>query len=60
MEQNPAHIKNLLTLDLLVDILKERGIMTEKELKERLSNTVKLSSMDSELKELVLEEIKHH
>ena len=33
--------------------------MTDKELKERLTNTVKLSSMENDLKEKVLEEIKH-
>jgi hypothetical protein len=33
--------------------------MTDKELKERLTNTVKLSSMENDLKEKVIEEIKH-
>ncbi|MCR8853110.1 hypothetical protein MKY88_15705 [Lysinibacillus sp. FSL R7-0073] len=59
MDANAAEIKNIMTLDLLVQILKERGILTDKELKERLSNTVKLSSMDADLKEKVIEEIEH-
>ncbi|MGE7129473.1 hypothetical protein [Lysinibacillus xylanilyticus] len=59
MDTKAADIKNLMTLDLLVQILEERGIMTDRELKERLSNNVKLSSMDADLKEKVIEEIKH-
>lgn len=59
MDTKAAEIKNIMTLNLLVQILKERGIMTDKELKERLSNTVKLSSMDADLKEKVIEEIEH-
>ncbi|ACA41177.1 hypothetical protein ACE1MS_15000 [Lysinibacillus sp. fkY74-1] len=59
MDAKAAEIKNIMTLNLLVQILKERGIMTDKELKERLSNTVKLSSMDADLKEKVIEEIEH-
>ncbi|MCS1391942.1 MULTISPECIES: hypothetical protein [Lysinibacillus] len=59
MDSKAADIKNILTLNLLVQILEERGIMTDKELKERLTNTVKLSSMENDLKEKVLEEIKH-
>lgn len=59
MASRAADIKNILTLNLLVQILEERGIMTDKELKERLTNTVKLSSMENDLKEKVLEEIKH-
>ncbi|AUS87529.1 hypothetical protein AB0Y38_00670 [Lysinibacillus capsici] len=59
MASKAADIKNILTLNLLVQILEERGIMTDKELKERLTNTVKLSSMENDLKEKVLEEIKH-
>lgn len=59
MASKSADIKNILTLNLLVQILEERGIMTDKELKERLTNTVKLSSMENDLKEKVLEEIKH-
>ncbi|MBD8522057.1 hypothetical protein [Lysinibacillus fusiformis] len=54
MNANAAEIKNIMTLDLLVQILKERGILTDKELKERLSNTVKLSSMDADLKKKLL------
>ncbi|UZM98399.1 hypothetical protein OL548_27560 [Lysinibacillus sp. MHQ-1] len=57
--QKQRKLKNIMTLNLLVQILKERGIMTDKELKERLSNTVKLSSMDADLKEKVIEEIEH-
>lgn len=59
MASKAADIKNILTLNLLVQILEERGIMTDKELKERLTNTVKLSLMENDLKEKVLEEIKH-
>ncbi len=59
MDAKAAEIKNIMTLNLLVQILKERGIMTDKELKERLSNTVKLSSMDADLKEKIIEEIEH-
>ena len=59
MDTIAADIKNILTLNLLVQILEERGIMTDKELKERLTNTVKLSAMDNDLKEKVIEEIKH-
>jgi hypothetical protein len=59
MDTKATDIKNLMTLDLLVQILEERGIMTDRELKERLTNNVKLSSMDADLKEKVIEEIKH-
>ncbi|MGE7998734.1 hypothetical protein ACQKOF_08660 [Lysinibacillus sp. NPDC093190] len=59
MDTKAADIKNLMTLDLLVQILEERGIMTDRELKERLTNNVKLSSMDADLKDKVIEEIKH-
>ncbi|MFF6013990.1 hypothetical protein [Lysinibacillus fusiformis] len=59
MDAKAAEIKNIMTLNLLVQILKERGILTDKELKERLSNTVKLSYMDADLKEKVIEEIEH-
>ena len=59
MDSKAADIKNLMTLNLLVQILEERGIMTDRELKERLTNNVKLSSMDPDLKEKVIEEIKH-
>ncbi|MGE7947339.1 hypothetical protein [Lysinibacillus sp. NPDC093688] len=59
MDTKAADIKNLMTLDLLVQILEERGIMTDRELKERLTNNVKLSSMDADLKEKVIEQIKH-
>lgn len=33
MESKAADIKNMLTLNLLIQILEERGIMTDKELK---------------------------
>ncbi len=59
MDSKAAEIKNLMTLNLLVQILEERGIMTDRELKERLTNNVKLSSIDADLKEKVIEEIKH-
>lgn len=59
MDTKAADIKNLMTLDLLVQILEERGIMTDRELKERLTNNVNLSSMDADLKEQVIEEIQH-
>lgn len=59
MDTKAAEIKNLMTLNLFVQILEERGIMTDRELKERLTNNVKLSSMDADLKEKVIEEINH-
>jgi len=59
MDTKAADIKNLMTLDLLVQILEERGIMTDRELKERLTNNGKRSSMDADLKEKVSEEIQH-
>ena len=61
MEQNATNTTNVLILNLLVTILEERGIMTEKELKERLTNQVKLDkSMDNTLRDAVLAQIKEH
>ncbi len=59
MDSKAADIKNLMTLNLLIEILEERGVMTDQELKERLTNNVKLSSMDADLKQQVIAEIKH-
>ena len=61
MEQNAANTTNILILNLLVTILEERGIMTEKELKERLTNQVKLDkTMEPTLRDAVLAQIKQH
>lgn len=61
MEQNATNTTNVLILNLLVTILEERGIMTEKELKERLTNQVKLDkTMDNTLRDAVLTQIKEH
>ncbi|HJH10180.1 MAG TPA: hypothetical protein K8V30_00565 [Metalysinibacillus jejuensis] len=61
MEQNATNTTNVLILNLLVQILEERGIMTEKELKERLTNQVKLDkTMEPALRDAVLEQIKKH
>ncbi|CEA01294.1 hypothetical protein CH76_11925 [Lysinibacillus sp. BF-4] len=61
MEQNAANTTNILILNLLVTILEERGIMTEKELKERLTNQVKLDkTMEPALRDAVLAQIKQH
>jgi len=61
MEQNATNTTNVLILNLLVTILEERGIMTEKELKERLTNQVKLDkTMDNTLRDAVLAQIKEH
>lgn len=58
-EQQAKNIKNELTFDLIIQILEERGVMTDKELKTRLTNQVILSkTMDDELKQLVIKEIK--
>ncbi|MGE7090833.1 hypothetical protein ACQKII_05105 [Lysinibacillus sp. NPDC048646] len=59
MDSKAADIKNLMTLNLLIEILEERGVMTDQELKERLTNNVKLSSMDADLQQQVIAEIKH-
>lgn len=61
MEQNATNTTNVLILNLLVQILEERGIMTDKELKERLTNQVKLDkTMEPALRDAVLEQIKKH
>ena len=61
MEQNAANTTNILILNLLVTILEERGIITEKELKERLTNQVKLDkTMEPALRDAVLAQIKQH
>lgn len=59
MEQTAKNIKDQMTFELLIQILKEHGITTDKEIQDRLTNQVKLSSMDEELKQRVIEQIKH-
>lgn len=59
MEQTAKDIKNQMTFELIIQILKEHGITTDKEIQDRLTNLVKLSSMDEELKQRVIEQIKH-
>ncbi|USK69678.1 hypothetical protein [Peribacillus asahii] len=59
MEQTAKNIKDQMTFELIIQILKERGITTDKEIQDRLTNLVKLSSMDEELKQRVIEQIKH-
>lgn len=59
MEQTAANIKNQMTFQLIIEILEERGIMTERELEERLTNKVILSkTMNEELKQQVIQKIK--
>ncbi|GGG10989.1 hypothetical protein GCM10007425_01630 [Lysinibacillus alkalisoli] len=61
MQKSATETTNVMILNLLVQILEERGIMTDKELKERLMNQVKLSkTMDETLKTQVMEEITNH
>ncbi|MEH6948409.1 hypothetical protein ACIQ4Z_11755 [Peribacillus asahii] len=59
MEQTAKNIKDQMTFELILQILKEHGITTDKEVQDRLTNQVKLSSMDEELKQRVIEQIKH-
>ena len=59
MEQTAKNIKDQMTFELIIQILKEHGITTDKEIQDRLTNLVKLSSMDEELKQRVIEQIKH-
>lgn len=59
MEDKATHIKNVMTLDLIIEILEERGILTAKELNERLTNNVKLSALDNDLKQAIIEKTKH-
>ena len=59
MEHTAKNIKDQMTFELLIEILKEHGITTDKEVQDRLTNQVKLSSMDEELKQRVIEQIKH-
>ncbi|AZV44945.1 hypothetical protein [Peribacillus asahii] len=59
MEHTAKNIKDQMTFELLIQILKEHGITTDKEIQDRLTNQVKLSSMDEELKQRVIEQIKH-
>lgn len=59
MEQTAKNIKDQMTFELIIQILKEHGIATDKEIQDRLTNQVKLSSMDEELKQRVIEQIKH-
>ncbi|HWL22376.1 MAG TPA: hypothetical protein VNR38_01255 [Ureibacillus sp.] len=59
MERTAKNIKDQMTFELIIQILKEHGITTNKEIQDRLTNQVKLSSMDEELKQRVIEQIKH-
>jgi len=59
MERTAKNIKDQMTFELIIQILKEHGITTDKEIQDRLTNQVKLSSMDEELKQRVIEQIKH-
>lgn len=61
MDHKAQTIKNQMTLALLVNILEERGIMTEREVHERLTNQVQLSktlepAMKDELIKLIKED----
>lgn len=59
MDQTATNIKNQMTFQLIIEILEERGIMTERELEERLTNKVILSkTMNEELKQQVIQKIK--
>ncbi|MFJ8237081.1 hypothetical protein ACIQ34_15340 [Ureibacillus sp. NPDC094379] len=61
MAKTASDIKHDIIFDLLVNILKERGIMSERELTERFNNTVKLSNkLDEDTKQQVLEDFKQH
>lgn len=60
LKPTAADIKKELTFNLIVQVLEEKGLITEKELEDRLTNTVNLSSLDQDLKEQVISEIKHH
>lgn len=61
MAKTASDIKHDIIFDLLVNILKERGIMSERELTERFNNTVKLSKiLDEDTKQQVLEDFKQH
>ncbi|MFJ8267166.1 hypothetical protein [Peribacillus asahii] len=59
MEQTAKNIKDQMTFELILQILKEHGITTDKEVQDRLTNQVKLSSMNEELKQRIIEQIKH-
>ena len=60
LKPTAADIKKELTFNLIVQVLEEKGLITEKELEDRLTNIVKLSSLDKDLQEQVISEIKHH
>jgi len=62
MAKTASDIKHDIIFDLLVNILKERGIISERELTERFNNTVNLSKNLNEVtKQQVLEDfIQHH
>ncbi|MDM5334363.1 hypothetical protein QUF56_14095 [Ureibacillus composti] len=62
MAKTASDIKHDIIFDLLVNILKERGIISERELTERFNNTVNLSkNLDEVTKQQVLEDfIQHH
>ncbi|MBM7607233.1 hypothetical protein JOD29_000470 [Lysinibacillus composti] len=61
MAKTASDIKHDIIFDLLVNILKERGIISERELTERFNNTVNLSkNLDEVTKQQVLEDFKQH
>ena len=60
MSHSATEIKNELLLNLLIQVLEEHGLISEKELQERLTNQVNLSSMNHNLKEKVIHEIQTH
>ena len=60
MSHSATEIKNELLLNLLIQVLEEHGLISEKELQERLTNQVNLSSMNHNLKEKIIHEIQTH
>lgn len=60
MSHSATEIKNALLLNLIVQVLKEHGLISEQELQERLTNQIKLSTMNEKLKEKVIHEIQTH
>lgn len=60
MSHSATEIKNALLLNLIVQVLEEHGLISEQELQERLTNQIKLSTMNENLKEKVIHEIQTH
>ena len=60
MSHSATEIKNALLLNLIVQVLEEHGLISEQELQERLTNQIKLSTMNEHLKEKVIHEIQTH